>query len=73
MHAFVAFDGSPAVADLVQRRAVEEGLLVFGAGAKPSRIRLLPPLNVTDEELDAGFAMLEKALRRAGEERGLTC
>jgi hypothetical protein len=30
-------------------------------------------VNVTDEELEAGFAMLEKALARVGEQRGLAC
>jgi 4-aminobutyrate aminotransferase-like enzyme len=73
MHAFVAFDGRPETAEAVLRAAFEEGLLVFVAGAGPTRIRLLPPVNATDEELESAFAMLEKALRRAGEERGLPC
>jgi hypothetical protein len=29
---------------------------------------MLPPVNVTDEELEAAFAVLEKALRRVAEE-----
>jgi acetylornithine aminotransferase len=73
MHAFVPFDGSAELANLVLQRAFEEGLLVFSAGASPTRIRLLLPLNTTDEELEAGFAILEKALRRVAEERGLPC
>jgi 4-aminobutyrate aminotransferase-like enzyme len=73
MHAFVAFDGSGEVASAVVRGAFEEGLLLFTAGADPTRIRLLLPLNTTDEELEAGFAMLEKSLRRIGEERELPC
>jgi hypothetical protein len=40
---------------------------------RPSRIRLLLPVNTTDEELDAGFTILEKALRRAAEELGVPC
>jgi len=67
------FDGSEAVVQAVIRAAFEEGLLVWSAGHAPSKIRLLLPVNVTDEELEAGFAMLEKALRRVGDERGLPC
>jgi 4-aminobutyrate aminotransferase-like enzyme len=73
MHAFVPFDGSPRAADRVVRSAFEEGLLLHGAGARPSRIRLLLPVNTTDEELDAGFAVLEKALRRSADELGVPC
>ena len=73
MHAFVPFDGKAELADAVMRAAWEEGLLVFTAGAQPSRVRLLLPVNTTDEELDVGFAMLEKALRRVAAERGLAC
>jgi 4-aminobutyrate aminotransferase-like enzyme len=73
MHAFVAFDGSASAASAVVRAAFEEGLLVFTAGSDPTKIRLLLPLNTTDEELEAGFAMLEKAMRRVGEEMELPC
>jgi 4-aminobutyrate aminotransferase-like enzyme len=73
MHAFVALDGSAEAAQDVLRAAFEDGLLVFTAGARPTRIRLLLPVNVTDEELEAGFAILEKALRRVAEARGLPC
>jgi 4-aminobutyrate aminotransferase-like enzyme len=73
MHAFQPFDGSPRAADLVVRHAFEEGLLLHGAGARPSRIRLLLPVNTTDEELDAGITILEKALRRASDELGVPC
>ena len=55
------------------RAAWEEGLIVFTAGANPTRLRLLLPVNTSDEELEAGFAMLEKALRRVGEARGIPC
>lgn len=73
MHAFVAFDGRPDVAEAVLRAAWDEGLLAFTAGSQPTRIRFLLPVNTTDEELEAGFAMLEKALRRVAAERGLAC
>ena len=55
------------------RTAFEEGLLVFGAGRNPMKVRMLLPVNVTDEELEAGFAILEKALKRVAEERELPC
>lgn len=73
MHAFVPWDGAKETAAAVLRAAYEEGLLLFGAGREPSRIRMLLPVNVTDEELEAGFAILEKALRRVAEERELQC
>jgi len=73
MHAFVPFDGKPELADAVLRAAWDEGLLVFTAGSHPTRIRLLLPVNTTDEELEAGMAMLEKALRRVAAERGIPC
>jgi len=34
---------------------------------------MLPPLNTTDEELEACFSMLEKAMRRVAEECELPC
>jgi acetylornithine aminotransferase len=73
MQAFIPFDGAPATANAVIKAAFEEGLLVFGAGKDPMKIRMLLPVNVTDEELDAGFAALEKALARVAEEKGLAC
>lgn len=73
MHAFVAFDGSAPVAGAVVRAAFEEGLLVFTAGVNPTKVRLLLPLNTTDEELEAGFAMLEKSLRLVSSEREIPC
>ena len=39
--------------------ALEEGLLVLTAG---SRLRLLPPLTISQEELDKGLAILEDCL-----------
>ena len=73
MHAFVPLDGRADTAQALLQAAFEEGLLVFTAGAEPTRIRLLLPVNTSDEELEVGFAILEKALRRVAEERGLPC
>jgi len=41
-------------------RAREAGLLLVGAG--PHVVRLLPPLTVTEEELERGVELLERAL-----------
>ena len=73
MHAFVPFDGSRDVAMAVLRACFDEGLFAFSAGSAPTKVRWLLPVNVTEEELDAGFAILEKALRRVAQERGLGC
>jgi len=73
MHAFVPFDGSREVAMAVLRACFDEGLFAFTAGAGPTKVRWLLPLNVTNQELDDGFGILEKALRRVAHERGLPC
>jgi len=73
MQAFIPFDGAPATTNAILKAAFDEGLLVFGAGKDPMKIRMLLPVNVSDEELDAGFAVLEKALRRVASEKGLVC
>jgi acetylornithine/N-succinyldiaminopimelate aminotransferase len=64
MWAFMPFDGSSAKVDAVIRAALEEGLLLFSAGAKPAKLRLLLPVNTSNAELALGFEKLGKALRR---------
>ena len=73
MKAFVPFDGSPEIAKTILHAAFEEGLILMSAGSDPTKIRMLPPLNTTDEELEACFTMLEKAIRRVAEECDLPC
>ncbi|MCP5070873.1 MAG: aminotransferase class III-fold pyridoxal phosphate-dependent enzyme [bacterium] len=73
MQAFVPWNGNPEVVGAVLRKCFEEGLLVFGAGRSPMKVRMLLPVNTTDEELELGFTILEKALAAVGEERGLPC
>ncbi|TMA36562.1 MAG: aminotransferase class III-fold pyridoxal phosphate-dependent enzyme [Deltaproteobacteria bacterium] len=73
MHAFVPFDGSSEAVQAIVEASFEEGLFVWSAGASPAKIRMLLPVNTTDEELESGFTMLEKALRRVAEARGLSC
>ncbi|NNL86319.1 MAG: aminotransferase class III-fold pyridoxal phosphate-dependent enzyme [Myxococcales bacterium] len=73
MQAFVPWDGDPKLVRAVIDAAFEAGLIVFPAGSNPMKIRMLLPVNVTDEELESGFVILEKALRQVGEERELSC
>jgi acetylornithine aminotransferase len=64
MQAFVPWDGEPRrVADLIEA-CLEEGVLFQPAGAQPSKVRMLPPLNLTEEELEEAFAALERGSRR---------
>ncbi len=73
MQAFVPWDGSPEIVSTVLHAAFEEGVILLSAGSNPSKIRMLPPVNTTDEELEACFSMLEKAMRRVAEECDLPC
>jgi acetylornithine/N-succinyldiaminopimelate aminotransferase len=73
MQAFVPFDGSAEAAKAVLEATFEEGLVVLPTGTNPTKIRLLPPLNTTDEELEACFTILEKAMRRVMENRERPC
>ena len=73
MQAFVPWDGTPATAKTVLRACFEEGLILLDTGSRPVRVRMLPPVNATDEELEAAFTALEKALGRVAEERARSC
>ena len=54
---------SPDLAQAVTAAAFERGLLLLACGLYGNVLRLLPPLNVTDEELDRGL----------GSARGVAC
>ncbi|MFF8808228.1 diaminobutyrate--2-oxoglutarate transaminase [Streptomyces omiyaensis] len=54
-------DGERARA--VCRRAFELGLLVETSGPRDEVVKLLPPLTVTDDELDEGLGILSRAVR----------
>jgi 4-aminobutyrate aminotransferase-like enzyme len=69
MQAFVPFDGSPEVVKTILHRCFDAGLILLSAGSNPSKVRMLPPLNVCDEELESAFTILEKVLLSVGEER----
>jgi 4-aminobutyrate aminotransferase len=46
--------------------AYDRGLLLLAAGLDGNVIRLLPPLNLPDEDVERGLALLEEALVAAG-------
>jgi 4-aminobutyrate aminotransferase / (S)-3-amino-2-methylpropionate transaminase / 5-aminovalerate transaminase len=51
----------PATTAAVARAAHESGLLLLTCGTYGNVIRLLPPLVISDEELDRGLTLLEQA------------
>jgi 4-aminobutyrate aminotransferase / (S)-3-amino-2-methylpropionate transaminase / 5-aminovalerate transaminase len=53
---------SPDLAQEVTAAAFERGLLLLSCGLYGNVIRLLPPLNIGDEELERGLRILEKSL-----------
>ena len=73
MHAVTVFGGEAGAVQRVIAAAFERGLLIFSAGERPSRLRLLLPVNVSDAELDAGFAILGDALRAVAKKPGVRC
>ncbi|MDQ6848124.1 MAG: aspartate aminotransferase family protein [Candidatus Dormibacteraeota bacterium] len=60
--------GREAAADVaadVQRRCVDNDLLVLTCGIDDNVVRLLPPLTITEEELDRGIDILESCVAAA--------
>jgi 4-aminobutyrate aminotransferase/(S)-3-amino-2-methylpropionate transaminase len=47
---------------LVTQAAVKRGLIAIRAGLYSSCVRLLPPLNIADEQIDEGMAVLREAM-----------
>lgn len=68
MKAFVPWQGTPEIVQTLVSYALEEGVLVQTAGSHPMKIRFLPPLNLTEKELQLAFAALERAIRRVAQE-----
>jgi len=73
MQAFIPWHGSPDVTSAVLKACFDEGLILLSAGTNPCKVRMLPPVNATDEELEAAFCILEKAIAQVAEERELQC
>ena len=57
---------SPELAQRVTAEAFDRGLLLLSCGLYGNVIRLLPPLTVSDEELERGLTLLEESLAAAG-------
>jgi len=72
MQAFVVWNGDPDVTSALIKTCLDEGVLVQPAGAEPMKVRLLPPLNLTDGELSYGFGAIERAIRRVADQFGLS-
>jgi 4-aminobutyrate aminotransferase len=53
---------APDAAKAVVDAAFDRGLLLLSCGLYGNVIRLLPPLTITDEELDEGLSLLDEAL-----------
>jgi 4-aminobutyrate aminotransferase / (S)-3-amino-2-methylpropionate transaminase / 5-aminovalerate transaminase len=53
---------SPDLAQKITAAAFGRGLLLLSCGLYGNVLRLLPPLTVTDEELDRGLQLLEESL-----------
>jgi 4-aminobutyrate aminotransferase len=53
---------SAATAVAVQRRCFQDGVLVLTCGPAENVIRVIPPLNLTDDEADQAVAILGRAL-----------
>ncbi|AZV19381.1 diaminobutyrate--2-oxoglutarate transaminase [Mesorhizobium sp. M7A.F.Ce.TU.012.03.2.1] len=54
---------SPAVVGRVHDVAFENGLLIESSGSNRDVIKVLPPITITDAELDRGITILEHALQ----------
>jgi len=50
-------------AERVQRRCLADGVIILTCGPDGNVLRLIPPLTMTDDELDHGLEVLAKALR----------
>jgi 4-aminobutyrate aminotransferase/(S)-3-amino-2-methylpropionate transaminase len=55
----------------VIKDAVSQGLLLIRAGLYSNCIRFLPPLVITKDQLTEGLEIIENAIRKAHEKRGL--
>jgi 4-aminobutyrate aminotransferase-like enzyme len=66
MLALELVERSPQRAAAVVAAAFERGLLLLTCGLDGNVIRLLPPLTIADDDLEAGLGMLEGALGDAG-------
>jgi 4-aminobutyrate aminotransferase-like enzyme len=57
---------TPERAKAVVAAAFQRGLLLLSCGLHGNVIRLLPPLTISDAEVDEGLAILEESLAVTG-------
>lgn len=57
---------APALTSAIIQECAQNGLLVEGAGTYNNVIRFLAPLVMTDEQLEAGLAIFENAVKKLG-------
>ena len=71
MQAFRVWDGDPIVTTDLVTACLDEGVLFQTTGSTPMKIRMLPPLTLTEPELEAAFEALLRGLRRVATDHGL--
>lgn len=54
--------GSGEIAATAQARCLDDGLIVLNCGPRSHVLRLVPPLNISDDDFDQGLGTLEAAL-----------
>ena len=60
----------PSLVELIQKRCLRRGLIVWTAGIEGHVLRLLPPLVLTDEQARVGMDILDDAVSTVTEEEG---
>ncbi|MGN6762740.1 MAG: aspartate aminotransferase family protein [Leifsonia sp.] len=66
---FVTAGGAPnpALAAAVQQAAIEEGLLLLTCGPAGNVVRIVPPLTVSEDEIESGLGRLAASVQTATE------
>ena len=61
----IEFENIPVVglADKIEEKCFEYGLIIEGAGRKNSVVKLMPPLVISEEELNEGMNIIKKAVQ----------
>jgi len=60
---------APKLAREVVRKCREKGLLLLSGGLYRNVLRLLPPLNISEQDLEKCFGVLEEVMRELSNER----
>jgi 4-aminobutyrate aminotransferase len=65
-------DGRPGgdLLEAVRQACLDQGLLTLSCGVRGNGLRFATPLNITQETLDEGLAILEGALARVSDQEG---